>query len=102
MYTLDQEGRVHFTEDFVSNMNRKTLAAPNVEILIPVNESDIFTPVIHDNIIITRTKKYEDIYYRILMLLDDRLTVGDMLSIMSYRCNKAKHQNDVLVCLDTL
>jgi hypothetical protein len=55
---------------------------PQSSIIVPVSLFDCFTTHIHDTIIITRTKKFESIYYRIMLVIDDRLTVKDCLSLI--------------------
>ncbi|EDS89223.1 hypothetical protein EHI_101270 [Entamoeba histolytica HM-1:IMSS] len=81
-YSNNNEGKLTTTEKSIKECLDKEIYLSNVFIIIPVEEKDSFIPIIHDNIIITRTTKMEYIYYRILLLIDDRLTIKDLMSIL--------------------
>ncbi|EDR26074.1 hypothetical protein EDI_109230 [Entamoeba dispar SAW760] len=81
-YSNNNEGKLTFNEKFVKDCLDKEIYLSNVFIIIRIEEKDSFIPIIHDNIIITRTTKMEYIYYRILLIIDDRLTVKDLISIL--------------------
>ena len=82
MHTYDQDGKVIVNEKLAANCSATDIYNPQSSIVVPVSLFDCFTTHIPDSIIITRTKKFESIYYRIMLIIDDRLTVKDLLSLI--------------------
>ncbi|ELP85260.1 hypothetical protein EIN_084220, partial [Entamoeba invadens IP1] len=79
----DQEGKVRYTDKPVMDCSLEEIYQSNSVTLIMVDLNDAFAPVIHDNIIITRTKSFEEVYYRILLVADDRIKVGDVIGMLT-------------------
>ena len=98
-YTQDSDGKpIQRMRNTVDVKREKKLGM--FEVTIPIEESNIFVPNIHDSVIITRTKKFEHIFYRILITMDDRLTLKDITDIING--NKGwkftLYQEEIKVC----
>ncbi|KAL7712502.1 FAM91 N-terminal domain-containing protein [Entamoeba marina] len=101
---VDFDGKTVQNEKLASQANPTEIYHENTIIVIPIQEDDCFEPLINDNIIITRTKKFETIYYRLLLLVDNRLSLADLMKILliDISIGDMEKQNEILKAISFL